>query len=98
MRAGIRSNVTEAEHVQVPAATCHGRQTRDVVPPLIGVEGVKQPAIEHRLKRSAQTVQVQGIGNHEVGVYAASRGLLLRIDTAVSATSTPRTGSPSEAT
>jgi hypothetical protein len=39
---------------------------------------VKQPAIEHRLKYVAQTAQVQGIGNHEVSVYAATRGLLPR--------------------
>jgi hypothetical protein len=39
---------------------------------------VEQPAIEHRLEHAAQTVQVQGIGNHEVSVDAASRGLLAR--------------------
>jgi hypothetical protein len=78
MRAGNRSDVTETEHVQVPATTRYGRQTRHVVSPLIAVEGVEQPAIEHRLKHSAQTVKVQGIGNHEVGVYAATRGLLPR--------------------
>jgi hypothetical protein len=70
MRAGIRSDVTETEHVQLPATTRHGRQTRHVVSPLIAVERVEQPAIDHRLKHSAQTVQVQGIGNHEVSFYA----------------------------
>jgi hypothetical protein len=51
MRAtGIRSDVTETEHVQVPATPCHGRQTRDVVSPLIAVERVEQPTIEHRLE------------------------------------------------
>jgi hypothetical protein len=78
MRAGIRSDVTETEHVQDPATTRHGRQTRDVFSPLIAIECVEQPAIEHRLKHPAQTVQVQGIGNHEVSVDTASRGLLPR--------------------
>jgi hypothetical protein len=77
MRAtDIRSDVTETEYVQVPATTCHGRQTHHVFSPLIAVERVEQPAIEHRLKHSAQTVQVQGVANHEVSVYAATRGLL----------------------
>jgi hypothetical protein len=79
MRAtGIRSDVTETQHVQVPATTRHRRQTRHVVSPLIAVERMEQPAIEHRLKHSAQTVQAQGIGNNEVSVYAATRGLLPR--------------------
>jgi hypothetical protein len=78
MRAGVRSYVTETEHVQVPATTRHGRQTCDVVSPLIAIERVEQPAIEHRLKHLAQTVQMQGIGNHEVSVEAATCGLLSR--------------------
>lgn len=79
MRAtGTTSDVTETQHVQVPATTRHRRQARHVVSPLIAVERVEQPAIEHRLKHSAQTVQVQGIGNREVSVYAATRSLLPR--------------------
>jgi hypothetical protein len=65
---GTRSRVTETEHVQVPAVTRHGRQTGHVISPLIAVERVEQPAIEHSLKRPAQIVQVQGIGNHEIDV------------------------------
>lgn len=53
-------------------------QTRHVVSPLIAVERMEQPAIEHRLEHSAQPVQMQGIGNHEVSVDAAIRGLLPR--------------------
>jgi hypothetical protein len=79
MRAtGIRSDVAETEHVQVPATTSHGRQTRHVVSPLIAIERVEQPAVEHRLEHSAQTVQVQGIANNELSVHAAARGLLAR--------------------
>jgi hypothetical protein len=62
----------------VPATTSHGRQTRHVVSPLIAIERVEQPAVKHRLKHSAQTVQVEGIGNNELSVYAATRGLLPR--------------------
>ena len=62
----------------MPATTSHGRQTRHVVSPLIAIERVKQPAVKHRLKHSAQTVQVEGIGNNELSVYAATRGLLPR--------------------
>src|SRR5207248_8023899 len=75
---GIRSDVTETEHIHSPATTRHGRQTRHVVLPLIAVERVEQPAIEHRLKISAKTVQMKSVGNHEVSVDAASSGLLPR--------------------
>jgi hypothetical protein len=75
---GIGSEVTETEHVQVPATSSHGRQTRRVVSPLIAIECVEEPAIEHRLEHSAEKVQVQGIGNHELSVDAATRRLLPR--------------------
>jgi hypothetical protein len=78
MRTRIGSDVAEAEHVQVPAATSHGRQTRHVVSPLVAIERVEQPAIERRLEHSAETVQVQRIANHEVGIYTATGGLLPR--------------------
>jgi hypothetical protein len=39
---------------------------------------VEQPAIEHRLKLSSQTLEVQRIGNDKVRVDAASCGLRLR--------------------
>jgi hypothetical protein len=73
---GIRSDVTETEHVQVPTTTGHGRQTRRVVSPLIAIERLEQPAIKRRLKHSAQTVQVEGIGNNELSVHGATCGLL----------------------
>ena len=56
MRAtGVRSDVTETEHVQVAATTVHGRQICHIAPPLIALERVEQTAIEHRLEHSAQT-------------------------------------------
>ena len=39
---------------------------------------MEQPAIKHRLKHSTKTVQVEGIGNNELSVYTATRGLLPR--------------------
>jgi hypothetical protein len=79
MRAtGLWSDVTETEHVQLPTSTRHGRQARHVVVSLIAVEGVEQPAVEHRLEHSAQTVQVQGIANHEVSMDPATRGAFPR--------------------
>ena len=62
----------------MPATTSHGREARHVVSPLVAIERVEQPAVKHRLEHPAQTVQVEGIGNHELGVYAATRGLLPR--------------------
>jgi hypothetical protein len=62
----------------MPTAASHGRQTRHVVSPLIGIERVEQPAVKHRLEHSAQAVQVEGIGNNELSVYAAMRGLVPR--------------------
>jgi hypothetical protein len=39
---------------------------------------MEKPALEHRLERAAQTFQVEAIGEHEVSVHAATRGLLPR--------------------
>ncbi len=76
--AGIGSNVTETEQVQVRAVTGHGSQTRDVLASLVIVEGVEQAAIENRVERLPQRVEVQRIGDHELSVQAAIRGLLAR--------------------
>ena len=58
----------------VPASTTN--VSRHVVSPLIAVEAVEQPAIEHRVEHAAETLQVQGIGDREVSGYAATRRLL----------------------
>jgi hypothetical protein len=76
MRAAGLSDVAEAEHVEAAAAAGHGGQARHVVAPLVAVERVEQTAIEHGLEQSAQPVQAQRIGERELGVDAARRGLL----------------------
>jgi hypothetical protein len=40
---GIRSDVTETEHVRVPATTSHRRQTCHLVSPLIAIDRVEDP-------------------------------------------------------
>src|SRR5919197_680796 len=59
MRTGVRPDVAEAEDVQVPATTRHGRQARDVIAPLVAVEGVEQAAIEHGVEHPVQAVEMQ---------------------------------------
>ena len=95
---GIRSGVTETEHVQVRAGARHRRQTRHVVAPLLAVERVEQPAVEHRLEDAVQALQVQGIANPNSASRPRRAAFSRAIDSAVSATSTPSTCSPSEAT
>src|SRR5258707_794158 len=69
MRAtGTRSDVAETEHVQVPATTSHGRQARHVVSPLIAIEGVEQPAVEHRLEHPVQTARGQCASMRRIAV------------------------------
>ena len=74
--ASVRSDVTETEHVHVSPTTRHGGKALNVRSSLLAVERVEQTAIEHRVKHSAQAVEVHGVASHELSGYAASRGLL----------------------
>ena len=76
MRASVGSGVTETQHVNDTPVTSHRRETRRVVEPLIALEAVEQPAIEHRVERAIETIQVQGIGSRELRVETAIRSLL----------------------
>jgi hypothetical protein len=42
---------------------------------------VEQPAVEHGVELPAQPVEVEGVGDQELGVEAAGRGRLPRSDT-----------------
>jgi hypothetical protein len=71
--AGLAVGVAEAEQVQGAAGTDHRRQARHIVAPLATVERVEEPAVEHRLERSAEAVQVQGVAVRELGVEHRAR-------------------------
>jgi hypothetical protein len=71
MRTAIGALVAEAQHIERSAMLGHRRQARRIGRSLRGVEGVKQAAIQHRLKPATQSFQVEGIGRNERDVDAA---------------------------
>jgi len=102
VRASIGTIITEAQHIHGSVALGYRRQTGHVSWPLVAVEGMEQSAVQHRLKPVAQTLQMERVGGGELDLDSTaasvfSGGLLPAIASAVSATSTPRTGNPSEA-
>ncbi len=76
--SAVRVDVTEAQYAQAPATGGDRRQTGHVLAPLVAIERVKQPAVEHRLEHSAELLKVQGVGKLEVSGNATSGGLLPR--------------------
>jgi hypothetical protein len=65
VRASVGTIVTEAQHIQGSIVLGHRRQARYVSWSLVAVEGVKQSAVQHRLKRAPQTLQMERVGRSE---------------------------------
>ena len=76
MRASIRTDIAEAQHIQGSIALGHRRQTRDVAWPLIAIEGVEQSAVQHRLKHATQTPQLKRVSHREPSLDPTVLGLL----------------------
>src|SRR3982751_275357 len=56
VRPEIGTVVTEAQYVHNSVVLCHRRQTRRVSLSLLALEGVKQSAVQDRLKPAPQTL------------------------------------------
>ncbi len=102
VRASIRTTiVTETQHIKSPIVLGHRRQTRRVSCSLIVVvEGVKQSAVQHRLEtaRKRSNWSASAAANWTSIVDPTVAAFSRAMASAVSATSTPRTGNPSWAT
>ncbi len=75
VRASIGTIVTEAQHIHGSIVLGHRCQTRRVSWSLVTVEGVEQPAVQHRLKPSPQTLQLEGVSRSELNRDPAVVGL-----------------------
>ena len=62
---GVRTRsgtiVTEAQPIKGCIVLRHRRQTRHVFWPLVAVEGVEQPAVQHRLKLAPKPLPATGL-------------------------------------
>ena len=76
VRASIGNSVAEAQHIQDSTAFSDRGETRYIFRPLGGVEGVEESAVEHGLKFSSQTVQMERVSRGELGLDATVAGLL----------------------
>ena len=74
VRPGIGTFVAETQHVERRVALGDGIQARHVCRSLIDVEGVEQPAIQHRLERAPKTMQPERIARGELDVEPAVAG------------------------
>ena len=96
--AGIGTFVTEAQHVQGSIVLGHRGQARYVSWPLAAVKRVEQPAVQHRLKQRPKRFSWSALAAAKSTSIPRAAAFARAIAGAVSATSTPRTGNPSEAT
>src|SRR5580658_6279345 len=76
MWANVGTLIAEAEDIQHAAGLGYGREARHIFRPLIGVEGVEQPAVEHRLELAAEAFEMERVGRFEPGFDSSIRGLL----------------------
>jgi hypothetical protein len=75
VRASIGAIVTEAQHIQGSIVLSHRCQTRDVSWSLVGTEGVEQSAVQHRLERPSQALQLERVSCNEFNLDARFPGL-----------------------
>src|ERR1043165_6746468 len=68
VRTGLGTLVAEAEHEYGSAGLGHRRETADVSRPLGGVDGGEQPAVEHRVEPTSQTLQRERVRDGEFDV------------------------------
>ena len=60
MRSGIGTIIAEAQQMQKSVVRGDRGQARHVLPPLLAVERVEQPAVEHGVEHPAQAVEPPG--------------------------------------
>src|SRR5262245_44016575 len=76
VRASIGTIVTEAQHIQGSMVRGHQRETRPVSWSLLGVEGVEQSTVQHRLKPAPQTLQLERVSRSELNLDPTIVGFL----------------------
>jgi hypothetical protein len=76
VRASIGAIVTEAQDIQGSIVLCHRRETRHVSGSLVAVEGVEQPAVQHRVEHAPQTLQLEHVSRSELNLDPTVVGLL----------------------
>jgi hypothetical protein len=76
MRAGVGTDVAEAQHIQGSSVLGRRRQTQHVASPLVTIEGVEQSTVQHRVERATQTHQLERVSHRELSLDAAVLGLL----------------------
>jgi hypothetical protein len=75
VRASTGTVVAEAEHIQRSIVLGHRRQTRHIPWSLLAVEGVEEPAVDHRLKPALQTLEVECVSRSELHLDPTLVGL-----------------------
>src|ERR1022692_3184533 len=75
VRASTWTIVTEAQHIQGSIELGHRRKARHVSWPLATVEGVKQPAVQDRLKHASHTLQRERVSRSELNLDSTVIGL-----------------------
>jgi hypothetical protein len=78
VRACVGTLVAEAQDIQGSIGFGHRRQARGVSRSLVDIEGVEETAVQHGLKRAAQTLQMERVSGNELDVDAAVFAFLTR--------------------
>ncbi len=97
MRADVGTFIAEAQHIQRSTGLGYRRETRDVSWPLVGVEGVEESAVQHRLKAAIQTVEMKCVSRSELGFKPALSSFLAGDRQRCFSHVNAETGNPSEA-
>ena len=75
VRASTGTIVAEAQHIQGSIVLGHRRETCYVSWSLVAVEGMKQSAVQHRLKPAPQIIELERVGGRELDLDPAVVGL-----------------------
>jgi len=75
VRASTGTIVTETQHIQGSIVLDHRRQARHVSWSLAAIEGMEQPAVQHRVKPAPQTLQLGRVSRSELNLDPAVAGL-----------------------
>src|SRR5829696_1999299 len=68
VRARVGTLVAEAQDMQGPVVLGHRRQAGHISWSFLTVEGVEQPAVQHRREPAPQPLQPQRVSNGELGL------------------------------
>ena len=90
--------IAEAEEVDRTSGPDNRRQPRDVQRSLLVGQGVKQPAVDHRIEGATQLIELQGIADLKMDAQPPLLRLCLRLRSmATGMRSRPQTSCPRDA-